>query len=58
MAHHPTSDLDGWLDKTERILAKGNILQLDLAGQQGDGELVRVEVLEIFAEIVVEEPCC
>ena len=54
--HNPALDLDGGLHEAQGVLPQRHILQLDLAGQQRDGELVRVEVLQVLAQVVVEEP--
>ena len=54
VAHRPTLDLDSVLEEPEGVLPERDILQLHLAGVQRDGELVCVEVLEIFPEIVVQ----
>ena len=49
-------DVEGGVEEPEGVPAEGHILELDLPLQQRDGELVGVEVLEVLAEVVVEEP--
>ena len=50
------ADCHGGLKEAQGVLSERNILQLHLASQQGDAELGGVEQLEVFAQVVVQEP--
>ena len=56
VSHEPGADVHAPVQEPEGVPPQGDIVQLHLPGEKGDAQLVRVQVLQVLAQIIVQEP--